>query len=277
MLKKIYAIIIITAIVLFYPLVILAGSQDGYVEHLRELICSQGSSSYDADVPEMITGLNLTVLPGNERILSWNRPGDNVGGVEYDIYRNGFMVGSTIHPLFRDIGTGTNPDYCYYVLAYDAAGKMNSISNLACSPTTNETGEDTPDRCYSGIQYEISPNGDFGNAMNIFCGITYYGNKAEGPSPDGFYDFDEYDVFKIYAISNIMNITLGHDTPYSRHSDFVVQVYDDSLRLVTWISSDNGVDSTRTFGVERGRYYFIRISLWYWVGPEYYYKLTVLM
>jgi len=60
--------------------------------------------------------------------LSWTRSTDNVGVVEYDVSRDGTIIGSTTSPSFSDENVSKNVTYTYAVCARDAAGNVSGWS-----------------------------------------------------------------------------------------------------------------------------------------------------
>lgn len=60
--------------------------------------------------------------------LAWNASSDNVGVVEYEVYRNGQLAGSTLQPSFVDNGLTPDTKYRYTVIAIDGAGNRSAAS-----------------------------------------------------------------------------------------------------------------------------------------------------
>ena len=83
--------------------------------------------------------VNLVVVQNGKRKLSltWDASNDNVGVVEYQIYRATSasgpftQLGTSTSTSYIDSGLSSRTRYYYYVTASDAAGNVSSPSNTA--------------------------------------------------------------------------------------------------------------------------------------------------
>ncbi|HEX7456248.1 MAG TPA: Ig-like domain-containing protein, partial [Candidatus Nanoarchaeia archaeon] len=95
----------------------------------------------DTQPPTAPTNLQATA-PNESRVdLTWTASTDNVGVVGYWIVRNGVTIASTSNATYSDTTVSCGTTYSYYVLAYDAAGKVSAPSNTAS--VTPSCPEDT--------------------------------------------------------------------------------------------------------------------------------------
>jgi hypothetical protein len=82
----------------------------------------------DTTPPTAPTGLTATGSRKRTQLV-WNASSDDVGVVEYGVFRDGVRVGSTTTPSFLDTGLVSSRIYSYYVRAYDAAANESAPSD----------------------------------------------------------------------------------------------------------------------------------------------------
>jgi hypothetical protein len=115
---------------------------DGNFGRTNDYIYTANSYSVlftDTESPQSITDLTIEENTG-DLVLEWTDPGDNVGVIEYRIYRSeeGYFVPespalATVSGLtWTDMGAAGNPDtnYYYIVTAIDAADNEGGASNI---------------------------------------------------------------------------------------------------------------------------------------------------
>ena len=85
--------------------------------------------------PTTPTGLTATAASSTEINLSWNASSDNVGVTDYQIRRNGTLVGTSNTTSYLDAGLGASTTFSYTVAARDAAGNI-SLNSTSASATT---------------------------------------------------------------------------------------------------------------------------------------------
>jgi chitodextrinase len=66
--------------------------------------------------------------------LSWTASTDNVGVANYEVRRDGTLIGSPTGASFNDSGRTASTTYSYTILAVDAAG--NTSATASASATT---------------------------------------------------------------------------------------------------------------------------------------------
>ncbi len=96
----------------------------------------QESVYQDDTVPPASTGLRVMYVDFTFAELEWEPAYDNVGVAEYEIYRNGMIIGTTENTYYKDIGLIPGTEYTYHVKAKDAAGNISEMSDAVTALTT---------------------------------------------------------------------------------------------------------------------------------------------
>jgi len=95
----------------------------------------------DKEAPSQATGLQATKVTSNSAELKWNPSTDNVGVKEYQVLRDGKVVGNVVGTTFTDKNLKAETKYTYAIKAVDAAGNVSKESES----TVVETMKATPD------------------------------------------------------------------------------------------------------------------------------------
>jgi glucose/arabinose dehydrogenase/PKD repeat protein/fibronectin type 3 domain-containing protein len=126
----------------------------------------------DTTPPTAPAGLAAVVVSSTEIDLTWTASTDNVGVVNYNVFRAGTQIGSSSSAAFADLGLQPTTTYTYLVYAVDAAGNVSpgssvtattvpfNISNVTASAVTATTAEiswDTDQPATSQIEYGVTP------------------------------------------------------------------------------------------------------------------------
>ncbi|QMV42548.1 carbohydrate binding domain-containing protein [Cohnella cholangitidis] len=93
-------------------------------------------SIVDTLAPTEPTNVQATAKTHDSVTLSWSASTDNVGVTGYEIYRNGFKIGTSTQTTFTDTGLTAQTAYTYTVKAYDAKANM-SVASSGLLVTTN--------------------------------------------------------------------------------------------------------------------------------------------
>jgi len=97
--------------------------------------CGSGG---DNQAPSVPTGLNAAPASPTSVALSWNPSSDNVGVTNYQVFRNGTMVGQPsgqTNTSWTDSNVALNGSYSYSVSACDGAGNCSAQSAPAVQVT----------------------------------------------------------------------------------------------------------------------------------------------
>lgn len=89
------------------------------------------SAASDTTSPSVPTNLTATSTTAAHVDLSWTSSTDNVGVTNYDIYRDGTLIGTTgAATTYTDSAVSGGTTYQYQVRARDAAGNVSGFSNV---------------------------------------------------------------------------------------------------------------------------------------------------
>ncbi|MDR1320119.1 MAG: cell wall-binding repeat-containing protein [Gracilibacteraceae bacterium] len=96
--------------------------------------------SIQADwAPPTAPGNFRAALSGEDVLLSFDPSADDIGGLEYDIYRNGRLLAATAQTSYTDRAVQWNTAYTYYAQARDLAGRRSPSSASAEIVTEADT------------------------------------------------------------------------------------------------------------------------------------------
>src|SRR5262249_56828495 len=101
-------------------------------------------NSGDITPPSVPTGLTATGASTTQINLIWNPSTDDVGVVNYTVYRNGAQVGTPATTSYQDTGLAPSTTYTYTVTASDAAGNTSGPSATASGTTQAPPPDTTP-------------------------------------------------------------------------------------------------------------------------------------
>ena len=85
-------------------------------------------------MPTVPSGLAATVASSTQINLSWTASTANAGPVEYNVYRNGTLVGASNTTSFSDTGLSVSTPYTYTVSAYNALGSSAQSASISATP-----------------------------------------------------------------------------------------------------------------------------------------------
>jgi len=97
-----------------------------------------GGIAEDTTAPTVPTRVTATAVGSYKINLSWNPSSDNVGPVEYKVYRDGIIVATTANITYSDTGLAPDTEYCYDLAAFDVAGNVSVASEEVCATTEPE-------------------------------------------------------------------------------------------------------------------------------------------
>jgi len=114
--------------------------------------CSAPSAPACATTPDLTppappASATARAASDREVELGWPVALDNVGAVGYEVRRGGQVVAASVREVaFRDRGLQPANEYCYTVVAFDAAGNRSAPSPQACATTPDLTPPSVPER-----------------------------------------------------------------------------------------------------------------------------------
>ncbi|MGW4648550.1 NPCBM/NEW2 domain-containing protein [Kitasatospora sp. NPDC004289] len=94
-----------------------------------------GSTVVDTTAPSTPSGLATANLTDASVDLSWNASTDNVGLTNYQVLRNGSVIGTTTGTTFTANGLAGSTGYTFTVKAVDTTGNVSAASNAAAVTT----------------------------------------------------------------------------------------------------------------------------------------------
>ena len=98
----------------------------------------------DTEAPTAPSNLAASNITASAADLSWTASTDNVGVIEYDIYRDSTIIATVTGTSFSDTGLADGQSYDYYVVARDAVGNNSAQSNTVSVVTTDITPPSVP-------------------------------------------------------------------------------------------------------------------------------------
>ena len=93
--------------------------------------------------------------------MSWSASTDYVGVSGYHIYRNGTYLKSVTATSTSDTNLSASTQYCYTVMAYDAAGNVSGQSSPACATTASSGPSGQTYTNSLGMTFNLIPAGTF--------------------------------------------------------------------------------------------------------------------
>jgi chitodextrinase len=137
------------------------------------------------------TPLNLAAVVNSTTTvnLSWDASADDAGVVTYKIFRNGAFVRYSADAEETDTGLMPDTEYCYKVVAFDAAWHNSGESNESCATTLPDT--EAPSIPTNLIANAVSPTG-----INLWWTASTDNSKVAG------YSIFRNDIFIMNAITN---------------------------------------------------------------------------
>jgi fibronectin type 3 domain-containing protein len=100
----------------------------------------------DLTAPSAPSAVSAAAVSDKAVTLDWAPSTDNVGVVRYEVRRGAQVLPPVREALLRDEGLRPAVEYCYTVVAYDAAGLASAPSARACARTPDLTPPTPPGR-----------------------------------------------------------------------------------------------------------------------------------
>jgi len=97
----------------------------------------------DTTAPTAPTDVSAEALSSKKIAVAWKRAHDNIGGLRYDVYRDGVLAGASYSDQFVDAALSPLTSYTYTVRAVDPSGNQSGFSSSA-QATTREADNQPP-------------------------------------------------------------------------------------------------------------------------------------
>ncbi|MCX7920512.1 MAG: fibronectin type III domain-containing protein [Clostridia bacterium] len=146
-----------------------------------------GTTLVDTEAPTAPANLSVSSRTEKSITLSWGTSTDNVGIKQYDIYRNGTLVGSTTTATtFTNTGLLPNTTYTYAVIAKDTSGNTAQSSSITGTTLADTQAPTTPANLSAtattetsiAIRWDAATDNIAVTQYNIFRNGTYIGSTA---------------------------------------------------------------------------------------------------
>lgn len=181
----------------------------------KKLLDTQYGACKDEESPKLGGAVTIDSQTSNQITLAWPSATDNVAVARYDIYRNHSKVGSSVSPSYLDGGLEENKDYCYYIVAADAAGNVSVPSAAVCGKTRAKLDSAAP----------TTPAGLAGQALSTSAIRLSWSPASDNVAVAG-YIVTEGDVIVAATTStttvDVLKLTANSEYCYS------VSAYDDA-------------------------------------------------
>ena len=99
----------------------------------------------DTTPPSIPQNVNASAVSSSEIDISWDASTDNIGVVQYQLYRDSVLIATVTDTSFADTGLAAATEYAYTVEASDSAGNNSGLSDTAYATTENEPPPGTID------------------------------------------------------------------------------------------------------------------------------------
>lgn len=85
----------------------------------------------DTTAPSVPASLAAAAVSTSQINLNWTASTDNVAVSGYKVFRDGVQIGASTAAFYNNTGLTASTTYSYQVSAFDAAGNVSGLSNLA--------------------------------------------------------------------------------------------------------------------------------------------------
>lgn len=124
-----------------YVFSIRAQDSAGNTSSTSNLVTVTTTAIPDTTPPAPVSNLSASNTTSTSTLLSWSASSDNVGVVNYAVYRNGTLLSNSgSNTSFSVTGLFANTSYTFTVRAADAAGNLSGNSNTVSVTTLSDTG-----------------------------------------------------------------------------------------------------------------------------------------
>lgn len=172
-------------------------------------VTSAAAHGFDESDPSVPTELTATAVSSSQINLGWNPSTDDVRVRGYKVYRNGSYLTAVTTTSTSDSGLNSSTQYCYTVLAYDAAGNESEQSNQACAITSPETTTTTTTTSSSSTTTTSTSTTTSSTTTSTITSTTIGGTWISDESQTGLTPF----TFVFDNAGNVLSLTGGNKCP----------------------------------------------------------------
>jgi hypothetical protein len=182
-------------------------------------------TTVDLTAPSTPSSLESSNITENSIDLVWSASNDNVGVVNYEVYQDNSIIGSTSSTSFTSASLTSDTIYDFYVVAVDAAGNSSKNSDVASIRTNASNPSSGSNDLFISEYVEGSSNNkgiEIANYTGNVVDLSMYDlrkNTNGGSSWGSIYALSgtlaDGEVFVIVnssaqtAMTNIANVTTG--------------------------------------------------------------------
>jgi chitodextrinase len=98
-------------------------------------VTTQSGVITDSSAPSVPTNLAVTAISSTQINLSWTPSTDNVAVTGYTLYQSGVQLATNAATSYQNTGLTASTQYCYSVIAQDAAGNSSAQTAQLCATT----------------------------------------------------------------------------------------------------------------------------------------------
>ncbi len=172
--------------------------------------------------PSVPAGLSATAISISQINLSWSASSDNVGVVEYKIFRNGAQIGTSNSTSHSDANLSPSTQYYYSISANDAAGNNSAQSASASATTQSVAAAATSDPNWSNLNNMTISGGNLKKSSGCDgCSDAGPISTASIKSGDGWVEFTAGDASTIRALG----LSNGNTDNSISDIDYAFQLY----------------------------------------------------
>ncbi|MCF6366535.1 MAG: GEVED domain-containing protein [Bacteroidales bacterium] len=228
----------------------------GEVEDYTVNIISSGADTQAPTAPTSLAASNITQTTVD---LSWSASTDNVGVSNYNVYKDGALLGTVTGTSAQVTGLTAGTSYSFYVTAEDAAGNVSGQSNtinITTSPATvtycTSKGNNVSDEW---IQRVVC--GSIDNNSGVNAGYADFTAMSTNMTRNSIYSITIYPTWSATVYSEGYSVWID----YNQDGDFDdagEQVFTNAKTTATSVNGSFTIPASATIGSTR-----MRVSMQY--------------
>ncbi|MFS7261010.1 lytic polysaccharide monooxygenase [Carnobacterium divergens] len=168
---------------------------------------NNGPVEEDKEAPTIPTELKTTHTAFNQVNLSWKASTDNIGVSNYEVLRDGKVIGSTKGTTFEDKNVTEKTTYRYEIRALDAAGNVSKNSTILTVATPEKPKEDN--------EKPSSPDGLMAHMTTATSTMLHWNASTDNVAVAGYEIYRDGKSIKITTDLMYTDKELKENTTYS--------------------------------------------------------------